>query len=127
MNRMCISECSPPQALVRRWTWLAPYGFLARGRMPANTKHRPARFRPTAKLKEIGNNYGGFRLKAKTLAVEMQQLRVRRTSQRGLVSRGRPMSEVIPFRKPPSKPKEDDETAEFLKLLERITKSIKKK
>jgi hypothetical protein len=35
------------------------------------------------------------------------------------------MSEVIPFRKPPSKPKEDDETAEFLKLLERITKSIK--
>jgi len=45
--------------------------------------------------------------------------------QRGLPSRDRPMSEVIPFRKPPSKPKEDDETAEFLKLLERITKSIK--
>jgi hypothetical protein len=46
--------------------------------------------------------------------------------QRGLAPRDRPMSEVIPFRKPPSKPKEDDdETAEFLKLLERITKSIK--
>jgi hypothetical protein len=37
------------------------------------------------------------------------------------------MSEVIPFRKPPSKPKEDDEMAEFLKLLERITKSVKAK
>ena len=46
--------------------------------------------------------------------------------QRGLASRDRLMSEVIPFRKPPpSKSKEDDETAEFLKLLERITKSIK--
>jgi hypothetical protein len=38
------------------------------------------------------------------------------------------MSDVIPFRKPtPSKSKEDDETAEFLKLLERITKPIKAK
>jgi hypothetical protein len=46
--------------------------------------------------------------------------------QRGLALRDRPMSEVIPFRKPPSKPKED-ETAEFLKLLERIQKSIKSK
>jgi hypothetical protein len=46
--------------------------------------------------------------------------------QRGLAPRDRLMSEVIPFRKPPpSKSKEDDETAEFLRLLERITKSIK--
>jgi hypothetical protein len=38
------------------------------------------------------------------------------------------MSEVIPFRKPPpSKSKEDDETAEFLKLLDRITKPVKAK
>ena len=38
------------------------------------------------------------------------------------------MSDVIPFRKPPpSKPTEDDETAEFLKLLERITKPVKAK
>jgi len=34
---------------------------------------------------------------------------------RGLVLRGRPMSEQIPSRKPPSKPKEDDR--EFLGLL----------
>jgi hypothetical protein len=34
------------------------------------------------------------------------------------------MSEVIPFRKPPTKPKKD-ETAEFLELLERVAKSIK--
>jgi hypothetical protein len=46
--------------------------------------------------------------------------------QRGLALRDGPMSEVIPFRKPLSKPKED-ETAEFLKLLERIQKSIKSK
>jgi hypothetical protein len=37
------------------------------------------------------------------------------------------MSEAIPFRKPPSKPKADDETAELLKLLERIAKSVKTK
>jgi hypothetical protein len=34
------------------------------------------------------------------------------------------MSEVIPFRKPPPKPKQD-EAAEFLELLERIARSIK--
>jgi hypothetical protein len=36
------------------------------------------------------------------------------------------MSAVIPFRKPPPKPKQD-EPAEFLELLERIAKSIKSK
>jgi hypothetical protein len=34
------------------------------------------------------------------------------------------MSEVIPYRKPPPKPKKD-ETAEFLELLERVARSIK--
>jgi hypothetical protein len=47
--------------------------------------------------------------------------------QRGIAPGDRPMSDVIPFRKPPSKPKEDDETAELLKLLERIAKSTKSK
>ncbi len=32
------------------------------------------------------------------------------------------MSEVIPFRKPSSKPKEDEEMAAFLKLLDLIQK-----
>jgi hypothetical protein len=35
------------------------------------------------------------------------------------------MSEVIPFRKPPPPKPKQDETAEFLKLLERIQNSIK--
>jgi hypothetical protein len=37
------------------------------------------------------------------------------------------MSKVIPFRKPPSKSKEDDEMAEFLKLLDLISKSVRSK
>lgn len=47
--------------------------------------------------------------------------------QRGLGQRDRPMSEVLPRHRPPSKPKDDDETAEFLKLLERISKCMKTK
>jgi hypothetical protein len=35
------------------------------------------------------------------------------------------MGEVIPFRRPPSKSKEDAEMAAFLKLLEIIAKSVK--
>jgi hypothetical protein len=45
---------------------------------------------------------------------------------RGLASGDKPMSAVIPLRKPPPKPKQD-EPAEFLELLERIAKSIKSK
>jgi hypothetical protein len=57
----------------------------------------------------------------------MQQFRERRTYSAVLHQGERPMSDVIPFRKPPTKPKEDDETAELLKLLERITKATKPK
>jgi hypothetical protein len=56
----------------------------------------------------------------------MQQLRGRKTYS-AVLQRDRPMSETIPLRKPPSKPKEDDETAEFLKLLDIITKPNKRK
>jgi hypothetical protein len=45
-------------------------------------------------------------------------------AQRGFAPRDEPMSEVIPFRKPPPPKPKQDETAEFLKLLERIQKSI---
>jgi hypothetical protein len=34
---------------------------------------------------------------------------------------------VLPRHRPPSKPKDDDETAEFLKLLERISNCMKTK
>ncbi len=44
-----------------------------------------------------------------------------------VLHQGKPMSEVLPFRKPPSKPKQDDETPELLKLLERIARSVKTK
>jgi hypothetical protein len=84
------------------------------------------RSRPSAKPKRI-NNCGGFRISEKMIAAEMQQLRERKTYSAVLHQGERPMSDVIPFRKPPSKPKEDDETAELLKLLERITKATKPK
>jgi hypothetical protein len=37
------------------------------------------------------------------------------------------MGEVIPFHKQPSKPKEEDEMAAFLRLLETISKTVKSK
>jgi hypothetical protein len=57
----------------------------------------------------------------------MQQLPARWPAQRGRTPRGgSTLSEVIPFQKRPSKSIEE-ETAEFLKLLERIRSEAQKK
>jgi hypothetical protein len=72
------------------------------------------------------NYFGDFRPGANTRAAEMRQLPLKGMYGADDTKGGSILSEVIPFPpKPPSKSIEE-ETAEFLKLLERIRSSSQK-
>jgi hypothetical protein len=74
----------------------------------------------------IRSNCGGFQNLVQKCRRRNAAIAAEKDIARRLGPGDRPMSEVIPFRKPPAKPKQD-ETAEFQKLLDRISKSIKSK